>query len=104
MTPSSARSTTDNNLVEQLLDGQTALDAMLLTLEPSSDSGGACVREGEEVLFILEGELNVRLGTGQRFKVRPGESLFYPSTIEHEWTNAGSSAVRFLWVVTPPTY
>jgi DNA-binding transcriptional MerR regulator len=91
-------------LVEQLIDGQTLLDAMLITLEPSSDSGGASAHEGEELLFILEGELNVRLGTGQRLKVRAGESLFYPSTIEHEWNNVGPSPVRFLWVVTPPTY
>lgn len=91
-------------LVEQLINGQSLLDAMLITLAPSSDSGEPSSHEGEEILFILEGELNVRLGTGQRFRVRPGESLFYPSTIEHEWINAGSTKVRFLWIATPPTY
>jgi DNA-binding transcriptional MerR regulator len=90
--------------VEQLINGHTQLDAMLITLEPSSDSGGASAHDGEEILYILDGELNVRLGNGQRLKVRSGESLYYPSTIEHEWTNAGPGKVRFLWIVTPPTY
>ena len=89
---------------EQLINGQTLLDGMLITLEPSAESSESSVHEGEEVLFILEGVLDVRLGTGQRFKVRPGESLYYPSTIEHEWTNPGPVPTRFLWVATPPTY
>jgi DNA-binding transcriptional MerR regulator len=91
-------------LAESLINGQTLLDAMVITLEPSSDSGGASTHEGEELLFIMDGELDVRLGNGQRFKVRPGESLFYPSTLEHEWVNAGSVPTRFLWVATPPSY
>jgi DNA-binding transcriptional MerR regulator len=91
-------------LAEQLINGQTLLDAMLITLEPSSDSEEPSAHEGEEILYIMEGELDVRLGNGQRFKVRPGESLFYPSTIEHEWMNPGSIPTRFLWVATPPSY
>ncbi|TCK21916.1 MerR family transcriptional regulator [Pseudonocardia endophytica] len=89
---------------EHLINGQTMLDGMLITLEPSSESSGPVTHEGEEIIYILEGVLDVRLGTGQRFKVRAGESLFYPSTIEHEWTNTGSGPTRFLWVATPPSY
>jgi DNA-binding transcriptional MerR regulator/quercetin dioxygenase-like cupin family protein len=91
-------------VADQLINGQTLLDAMLVTLEPSAEPNEPSSHEGEEILFIMEGELDVRLGNGQRFKVRAGESLFYPSTIEHEWTNTGSIPVRFLWVATPPTY
>ena len=91
-------------VAEQLINGHTLLDALLITLEPSSEPGGAASHEGEEILFILEGELDVRLGTGERFSVGPGDSLFYPSTIEHEWTNTGSAPVRFLWAATPPSY
>ena len=89
---------------ETLINGQTLLDAMFVTLEPSTEPNEPSSHEGEELIFVLEGELDVRLGNGQRFKVRPGESLFYPSAIEHEWNNNGSVPVRFLWVATPPTY
>ena len=91
-------------VTEQLINGQTLLDAMIITLEPDTEPNEPSSHEGEEIVFILDGELDVRLGNGQRFKVRPGESLFYPSTIEHEWNNTGSVPVRFLWVATPPTY
>jgi DNA-binding transcriptional MerR regulator/quercetin dioxygenase-like cupin family protein len=91
-------------VAEALIDGQTLLDAMVITLEPDSEPNEPSSHEGEEIVYVLEGDLDVRLATGQRFKVRPGESLFYPSTIAHEWDNTGSVPVRFLWVATPPTY
>ena len=89
--------------VEPLIDGKTLLDAEIIVLEPGADTG-AYSHDGEEIIFILEGELDVRLGTGQRFKVRPGESLFHPSRIEHAWRNEGRTSVRLLWVATPPTF
>lgn len=89
--------------VETLINGQTLLDAELITVEPGVDTG-SYTHEGEEILYMLDGELDVRLGSGQRYKLRPGESLFYVSTIEHEWSNSGPVPARFLWVATPPTW
>lgn len=89
--------------VETLIDGQTLLDAALITVEPGAETG-SYTHEGEEILYMLEGELDVRLGSGQRYKLKAGESLFYVSTIEHEWTNSGSVKARFLWVSTPPSW
>ena len=89
---------------EQLIKGQTLLDALLVTVEPRSDASEPSAHEGEEILYMLDGELDVRLGNGQRFKVKPGESLFYPSTVAHEWANPRPEPARFLWVATPPTY
>jgi DNA-binding transcriptional MerR regulator/quercetin dioxygenase-like cupin family protein len=89
--------------VAPLINGQTMLDAEIVVIEPGAETG-VNVHDGEELLYVLEGELDVRFGNGQRFKVRPEESLFYPTTIEHEWSNHGSVPVRFLWVATPPTW
>jgi quercetin dioxygenase-like cupin family protein len=79
------------------------LDAEIVVMEAGA-AMGVNVHDGEEVLYMLEGELDVRLGNGQRFRLRPGESLFYPTTIEHEWSNPGPVDNRFLWVATPPTW
>ncbi|WP_459986805.1 cupin domain-containing protein, partial [Nocardioides sp. AN3] len=97
-----SRTSMDIGYVEQLIDGKTLLDAEIIVIEPgaSSDPAG---HDGEEILYMLEGELDVRLATGQQFKLRPGDSLFHPSTIEHQWRNTGSSRARLLWVGTPPT-
>jgi DNA-binding transcriptional MerR regulator/mannose-6-phosphate isomerase-like protein (cupin superfamily) len=89
--------------VETLINGQTLLDAELITVDAGVGTG-TYTHEGEEILYMLDGELDVRLGSGQRYKLRPGESLFYVSTIEHEWSNSGSVPARFLWVATPPTW
>lgn len=97
------RTTMHGTVVEQLIDGQTMLDSALVTLEPNAETG-VYTHEGEEIVYILDGELDVRLANGQRFKVRAGESLFYPSTIEHEWSNSSSTKVRFLWTSTPPSW
>jgi DNA-binding transcriptional MerR regulator/quercetin dioxygenase-like cupin family protein len=95
--------TVEGGTVSPLINGQTMLDAEIVVIEAGANTGPN-VHEGEEVLYVLDGELDVRLGNGQRFKVRTGESLFYPTTIEHEWSNTGASPVRFLWVATPPTW
>ena len=97
-------SSVDGTHIEQLINGTTTmLDAEVVVLEPHT-SAGLHSHEGEEILFMLEGELDVRLATGQQFKLKTGDSLFYPTTIEHEWRNTGSKSARFLWVATPPTY
>jgi DNA-binding transcriptional MerR regulator len=93
----------EGGTVAPLINGQTMLDAEIVVIEPGA-STGVNVHEGEELLYVFEGELDVSLGNGQRFKVRPGESLFYPTTIEHEWSNSGTTPTRFLWVATPPTW
>ena len=89
--------------IQPLIDGKNMLDAEVVTIEPDT-SGGSFSHEGEEILYMLEGELDVRLATGQQYKLKPGDSLFYPTTIEHEWRNVGPKRARFLWVATPPTY
>ena len=91
-------------LAEPLIAGQTVLEAAIYTLQPDTEPEPPKSHEGEEMIFVMEGELDVRLANGQRFKVRAEESLFYPSTIAHEWDNTGSVPVRFLYVATPPTY
>jgi DNA-binding transcriptional MerR regulator len=96
-------SAVDGGTLTPLINGQTMLDAEIVEIEAGMATG-VNVHDGEELLYVLEGELDVRFGNGQRFKVRPGESLFYPTTIEHEWSNSGAIDVRFLWVATPPTW
>lgn len=100
-----SRTTMDVGSVEPLIDGKSLLDAEVVVIDPAATTPpGAYAHEGEELLYMLEGELDVLLATGQQFKLKPGDSLFYPATIEHEWRNVGTSRARFLWVATPPTF
>jgi DNA-binding transcriptional MerR regulator/quercetin dioxygenase-like cupin family protein len=89
--------------MEQLVDGQTLLDASITILEPGGGSGGQFAHEGEELVYVLEGQLEVVLG-GETYELGPGDSLFYPSSIEHGWSNPGTVTTRTVWVCTPSTF
>ncbi len=55
--------------------------------------------EGEEIIYLLEGEIDQTLG-GQSFRLRPGDSLHYNGTTPHAWTNTTSEPTRILWTGT----
>src|SRR5262245_19008732 len=44
----------------------------------------------EEIVFMLQGECDVRLGD-REFKVGPGQTLFIPQGVKHEVSNKGRS-------------
>ena len=55
--------------------------------------------EGEEIIYILEGEIEQALGD-ERFRLRPGDSLHYDGTTQHSWRVLGDVPVRILWTGT----
>jgi quercetin dioxygenase-like cupin family protein len=74
-----------------------------IVAEPGADSGGIAHGEGEELLVVLEGEVEVTLGE-DRYLVGPGDSLHYPATLWHRWRVPGTTTARFLVVTTPATF
>ncbi len=90
--------------IQQLSTMPASLDPSLFTVEPGAGSEGAYSHEGEEFLFVLAGVFDVILGGGRRYRLRTGDSLHYPSSVEHEWANPGPGTARILWVNTPPTF
>ena len=55
--------------------------------------------EGEEVVYILEGEITQLLGD-ERFRMRAGDSRHYTGNTRHAWSNPGDTAARILWTGT----
>lgn len=58
---------------------------------------------GEEFGFIFEGRHTVWLD-GVSYELEPGDSITYASTVPHWYSNRGSTVVKALWVITPPTF
>jgi len=58
---------------------------------------------GEEFGFLFEGKHTVWLD-GVPYDLEPGDSITYASTIPHWYSNRGTSVVKALWVITPPTF
>lgn len=55
--------------------------------------------EGEEIIYILEGEIEQSLGD-ERFTLRPGDSLHYNGATPHSWHVLGKKPARILWTGT----
>jgi transcriptional regulator with XRE-family HTH domain len=91
-------------VVEQLTNGPAQMEAQLFCVEPGGGSQGAYSHEGEEFIYVLEGQLRLRLGVREQYRLVPGDCAYYPSTLEHEWWNPGDAVARLLWVNTPPTF
>jgi DNA-binding transcriptional MerR regulator len=91
-------------IVEQLTTGPAEMEAQLFTVEPGGGSQGAYAHEGEELIYVLEGRLELVLGTAERYRLKPGDCAYFPSTLDHMWWNPGATVARMVWVNTPPTF
>lgn len=55
--------------------------------------------EGEEIIYILDGEIEQTLG-GETFIMRAGDSLHYSGSTPHQWVNKQDVPARILWTGT----
>jgi transcriptional regulator with XRE-family HTH domain len=79
------------------------IEALLMTFEPGADYEGSLSHEGEEVIFIVEGRLELILDEKERYILNKGDTASYPSTRTHRFRNIHSSISILYGVNTPPT-
>jgi quercetin dioxygenase-like cupin family protein len=79
------------------------LEGMITILLPGSDYNGPFQHEGEEVGYILEGEMELIVGETVSI-LKPGDSFFFRSDLAHRYRAAGPAVCRVVWVNTPPTF
>lgn len=90
--------------LEQLTFGDRLMEVHLFTVRPGAGSQESYQHAGEEFMFILEGTLEVWLDGIERYRLEPGDMLYFESTQAHQWTNPGDRDVVFLGVNTPATF
>jgi DNA-binding transcriptional MerR regulator/quercetin dioxygenase-like cupin family protein len=90
--------------IEQLAVVLTSLEPQLFVLAPGSSSEGRYSHAGEEFVFVLEGDVTFWVGARERYRLRAGDSLSFPSTMPHRWRNDARGETRLLWINTPPTF
>ncbi|HYL64617.1 MAG TPA: cupin domain-containing protein [Candidatus Methylomirabilis sp.] len=96
--------TTPGVRMELLAWGQTAMEPHLFRVKPGGSSGESYSHEGEEFLHILRGEFEIWLNSKEHYRLKPGDSLYFESSMPHRWKNSGRSEVWILWINTPPTF
>ncbi len=80
----------------------SALQASLLRVQPGARSDGLRQHEGDEVGYVVTGEIALTVG-GDTYSLKAGDAFFFPSMRPHGVANPGEATAMIVWVNTPPT-
>ncbi len=96
----------DNNFLYELLtpDLDHSLEFVWVESAPnSSTEGSPFVHKGEECGLVLQGTLEVHVGS-ECYVLQSGDSITFNSSIPHWYRNPGPERVLSVWAITPPTF
>jgi transcriptional regulator with XRE-family HTH domain len=71
--------------------------------EGGCESAGPIRHIGEEVGYVLAGEMALMVGE-QTFNLKTGDAFVFDSDLPHHYRNTGSERASIFWVNTPPTF
>jgi transcriptional regulator with XRE-family HTH domain len=72
-------------------------------VEPGTDLGEFYASRGREFLYVVAGRLCVDIrdcGEIESYELAAGDSLVYPTSVQHRWRHRGRTTTRFVHVVT----
>lgn len=75
----------------------------VMTITPGSDSGPEEVHNGDQIVYVIEGEAKVEIDS-EKFALDAGAIITVPAKIRHHIYNSGKSDLFFLTIYTPPAY
>ena len=84
-------------------DGGEFIYGSIHVVQPEGGSKGTISHHGEEVVYVLEGTLELTVDK-EVYVLNEGDSFFFKSNLPHSYRNVGKSQVRVLWVNSPPTF
>lgn len=79
------------------------MEPLLVAVQPHQSLNEDKPHDGEEFGYVISGRLNLYLGD-KVYRVKAGESFYYPAKRRHRIENPGSRPAKFIWVSTPPTF
>ena len=90
--------------MELLAFGATMMEPHLVRIAPRTTSGGSYSHQGEELLYMLQGKLEVWLDEIERYVLGPGDSLYFHSTQSHRWSSLTDRECVLVWINAPVTF
>lgn len=79
------------------------LQSNIHIIHPGGHTDGEYWHEGEDMGYVLEGELELSL-EGETYHLKAGDSFFFRSELKHCYRNPGHEVAKVLWVNTPPSF
>jgi len=97
-----------SHVIYQLLspDPDKKIEFLLVEIKPEEDENDEnelIAHSGEECGYVIQGELEVRLGK-KRYYLKEGDSIYFESRIPHRFKNIGEGKVISIWAMTPPSF
>ena len=80
-------------------NGAMTLNGLVTHFPPGYASTETTRHEGEELFFVLSGELELELN-GKRSRLKPGDAAHYSSSLPHKMRNPTEQPTSILWVGT----
>ncbi|HZG17169.1 MAG TPA: XRE family transcriptional regulator [Candidatus Bathyarchaeia archaeon] len=77
-----------------------ALEPFHVTLPPRQKQDVVFNHPGEEFYYILEGQVIITVD-GKEYHLFKGDSIHFPSTLDHTWYNPTEEAAQVVSVLTP---
>ena len=74
------------------------MEPFLVSLEPSETEEERSAHDGQEFIFVVQGEMEVRLGEEIHI-LQPGDSIYYDSTVPHLVKCHGKETTKILAVI-----
>ena len=81
------------------IDLETRIEPYLIEIPHGQTlSSHFFIHKGEEMGYLLSGELQVKLDNGDTYPFRAGDIICLKSEIPQEWKNTGADFARLLWL------
>lgn len=90
--------------IELLAWGHTVMEPHLFRIAPGAGSGESYHHEGEEFLYVMQGQFEISLGDAKPFLLNSGDTFYFESPTPHRWRNPGKEETWVIWINTPPTF
>ena len=86
-------------VLQETARSQTAV----MTVAPGHDAGPAETHAADQIVYVIEGEAEVRIGD-EPLTVRSGALVLIPAGTLHHVRSVGAGPLFFLTVYAPPEY
>jgi mannose-6-phosphate isomerase-like protein (cupin superfamily) len=80
--------------------GAETLALHISVIQPGQAAHDPHAHDGEEIMFVLEGTAEIRMGDETQ-QVGPNTAVFCPPHVLHGIRNAGDTPIRYMIIRTP---
>jgi DNA-binding transcriptional MerR regulator/quercetin dioxygenase-like cupin family protein len=85
--------------IELLAPASSRLESMLFRAAPGSGNAGPYVHDGEELVYVLSGSIEIWLDEHEHVELGAGDSFWFESTRGHRWLNpSATDDATMVWV------